>query len=248
MKKLIMGAAAFCTVGLADVALAANMPLKAPILVMPPAFSWTGCYIGANGGALWAHKDWSDNRSQTLRTSQDLSSGLAGGQVGCNYQVVSWVFGIQGDFDWTNANATTPDAFGLTIDDNTKIQSLGSVTGRAGYAFNGRFLGYVKGGGAWERDQYAIVTNALALNPGLVVETAAETRPGLTGGLGGEYAITNNLTLFAEYDYYAFGTRTNTLVTATGSTTKMDISERKSVVKAGLNWLFNLGGPAVANH
>jgi hypothetical protein len=92
MKKLIMSATALCTVGLADCALAANMPLKAPILV-PPAFTWTGCYVGANGGALWAHKDWYDNRSQTLRTSQDLSSGLAGGQVGCNYQVTSWVLG-----------------------------------------------------------------------------------------------------------------------------------------------------------
>lgn len=250
MKRFVTGAVALSAVGLANLASAADMPLKAPPLVAPPVFSWTGCYIGANGGGLWAHKDWYDHRSQTLLTSQDLSSGMFGGQIGCNYQVSSWVFGIQADYDWTNANASTPDAFGLTINDNTQIRSIGSVTGRIGYAFNGRLLTYVKGGGAWERDDYAVVTNALATfqPPGTVVETAGETRSGVTAGLGAEYAITNNLTVFAEYDYYDFGTRTNTFVTRSGNTTNIDIAERKSVAKAGLNWLFNWGGPVVARY
>lgn len=246
MKKIVVAVLAFSAVGLPHWARGADLPVKAPPFVPPPAFTWTGCYIGANGGGLWAHKDWVDNRSQVLRSSQDLSSGLAGGQVGCNYQVTSWVFGVQGDYDWTNANASTPDSFGLTINDSTKINSLASVTGRVGYAFNVPVMAYVKAGGAWEHDQYAIVTNSLAPVPGMVVETAAETRPGLTGGVGGEYAITDHLTVFAEYDYYAFGDRTDTLVTAAGATTRMDIHERKSVLKVGLNWLFNSQGPAFA--
>jgi outer membrane immunogenic protein len=109
----------------------------------------------------------------------------------------------------------------------------------------------VKGGGAWERDDYAVVTNSLATfqPPGTVVETAGETRPGWTAGFGVEYAITNYLTVFAEYDYYDFGTRTNTfVVTRTGNTTNIDITERKSVAKVGLNWLFNFGGPVVAEY
>jgi hypothetical protein len=58
-------------------------------------------------------------------------------QGGCNYQVGAWVFGIQGDYDWTNINSNVANAipaavaFGLT--DNAQFKSLASVTGRVGY-------------------------------------------------------------------------------------------------------------------
>ena len=39
--------------------------------------------------------------------------------------------------------------------DQSNIRSLASVTGRVGYAWD-RFLLYVKGGGAWERDDYSM--------------------------------------------------------------------------------------------
>jgi outer membrane immunogenic protein len=43
-------------------AMAADMrPARAPVYtkapVMAPLFTWTGCYIGDNGGGLWAKKD-----------------------------------------------------------------------------------------------------------------------------------------------------------------------------------------------
>ncbi len=37
-------------------AMAADMPVKAPMLMKapPPAYSWTGCYIGGGGGyGMW---------------------------------------------------------------------------------------------------------------------------------------------------------------------------------------------------
>jgi len=40
---------------LAQVALAADMPLAPPPLpVVIPVYSWTGCYIGVNGGGIWS--------------------------------------------------------------------------------------------------------------------------------------------------------------------------------------------------
>ena len=79
------------------------------------------------------------------------------------------------------------------------MKSLASVTGRLGYAWD-RFLGYVKGGGAWENDDHFFTD---AINTG----TASLTRSGWTVGIGGEYAFTNFVSGFVEYDYYDFGDR-----------------------------------------
>jgi outer membrane immunogenic protein len=58
-----------------------------------------------------------------------------------------------------------------------------------------------------------------------------------------------NLSGFIEYDYYGFGTRTNTFTNVnTGGQQLYDIRERKSVVKAGLNWKFDWAQPVVAKY
>jgi len=97
-----------------------------------------------------------------------------------------------------------------------------------------RFLGYVKGGGAWEKDNYDFTGGGISF-------TASETRTGWTVGVGGEYAFTDWLTGFAEYDYYDFGTKTNSFTNSVLGTELIDIKERKSVAKVGLNIKF--GGP-----
>ena len=43
---------------------------------------------------------------QTLG-SHDANGWLGGAQVGCNYQVGGWVFGIQGDYAWTDASGSS---------------------------------------------------------------------------------------------------------------------------------------------
>jgi outer membrane immunogenic protein len=230
MKKLLLAG----TAGLALVsgsALAADMrpAARAPIYTpMMSVYSWTGCYIGGNAGGLWAKKDWT-SFTGAAESSVDISGGVAGGQVGCNYQVSTWVFGIQGDYDWTNANASSTDAVFLAATDQTKIKALASITGRVGYTWD-RFLGYVKGGGAWESDDYNIST------PGLL-SSLSETRTGWTIGVGGEYAVNDWLTGFVEYDYYDFDTKSDTF-TGTFLTPTISIKETKSVAKAGINFKF----------
>jgi outer membrane immunogenic protein len=233
MKKMLLAGAALLTL-VSGSAMAADMkpaPVYTKAPMMAPVFSWTGCYIGGNVGGLWAKKDWSD--AGLAESSQDVNSWLAGAQVGCNYQVSTWVFGIQGDYDWTNASASAADQLFASATDHTTIKSLASVTGRVGYAWD-RFLGYVKGGGAWEKDNYDITGGGIAA-------TASETRTGWTIGVGGEYAFTDWLTGFAEYNYYDFGTKTNSFTDAVLGTELIDIKERKSVAKVGLNIKF--GGP-----
>ena len=114
---------------------------------------------------------------------------------------------------------------------------MASVTGRLGYAW-GQVLGYVKGGGAWARDDYDVFVTAT----GAPAASASETRGGWTAGLGGEYAITRNWSAFIEYDHYGFGTRANTFVTPPGGTFgTADIKQELDVVKGGVNYKFNWG-------
>jgi outer membrane immunogenic protein len=238
MKNMLLAGTALIAL-VSGSAMAADMrpaPAPAPVYtkapMMAPLFTWTGCYIGGNAGGLWARKETSNALQSpgTAEGSIDINSWLAGGQIGCNYQVSTWVFGIQGDYDWTNASGNFNDLVFLGVTDSVRIKSLASVTGRVGYAMD-RFLFYVKGGGAWEADEYR------ASNLAGFVSTASETRTGWTAGVGGEYAFLDWLTGFVEYDYYDFGTKANSL-TGTLPATTVNIKETKSVAKAGINFKF----------
>ena len=240
MKKVLLTGTALLLLASGS-AIAADLsrppPAPAPVYKAPPmvpVFTWTGCYIGGNGGGLFAHKDWTETSSGVAESSADINNWVAGAQVGCNYQIGAAVFGIQGDYDWSNGKGSAADSTfspGFATDQTT-IKSLASVTGRVGYAFD-RFLPYVKGGGAWVNDAYSVTGTDGTSN------SASETRTGWTIGAGGEYAFTNWLTGFVEYDYYDFGTKTNTLTgTMTPASFQADIKQTVSVAKVGLNFKF----------
>src|SRR5215217_5740709 len=221
MRRIAL--ALLSTTLLGGMAAAADLGVRGPAYkaAPPPApyFSWTGCYIGGHVGGLWATKDWTATVNDPIAGfrgrafgSHDADSGLGGVQAGCDYQFAGgFVVGVQGDYAWTDASGSSADLLNLGLTDRSRVRSLSSVTGRVGYAWD-RFLGYVKGGGAWERDNYEMLTAA-----GLVVASASETRGGWTLGVGGEYAFTPWLSGFAEYNYYDFGTRENRLLTAGGA-------------------------------
>ena len=152
------------------------------------------------------------------------------------------MFGIQGDYAWTDAEGSHVDPFLLVVTDQSKTKSLGSVTGRIGYAWD-RFLGYVKAGGAWETDDYDGYITAT----GATLAVGSETRSGWTVGVGGEYAFTDWFTAFAEYNYYDFGSSAVTFTTPAGATVgNIDIDETKSVFKVGVN--LKWGGAVAARY
>jgi outer membrane immunogenic protein len=255
MRKIVLAGAAVLGV-FGGAARAADLPPPAAPVYRPPPppivayFTWTGCYVGGNVGGAWTNRDWNDQIPGDPLLGTDLggysTSGVIGGaQVGCNYQVGGWVFGLQGDYAWSNASGSNSAAAfaavapAVALTDQSQLQSLASVTGRVGYAW-GRFLGYVKGGGAWEKNNYSLLVR------GVTAATVGETRGGWTVGIGGEYAFLDWLTGFIEYDYYNFGTATNTFVCTTcglfAAAAPFNITTNVNVVKAGLN--FKFGPPA----
>jgi outer membrane immunogenic protein len=244
MRKLLLaGTAALALIGgsarAAD--LARPAPVYAPLRAAVAVFTWTGCYVGGNVGGIWANNDWTDTALGDFG-SNSASGALGGMQGGCNYQVGAWVFGIQGDYDWTNINSNVvnpiPAAVPFGVADNTRFKSLASVTGRVGYAWD-RLVVYAKGGGAWLQGDYGFVAAALPAAP-----TASVSQSGWTVGVGGEYAFLNWLTGFVEYDYYQFSNTSASALACTAAvcgitTTGVGVSTNVNVLKAGLNFKFS---------
>src|SRR6185503_15968390 len=79
---------------------AADMTAR-PVPYAPPPFSWMGLYLGGNIGGAWANRDVSDS-------FLDGKNGvfIGGGQLGFNWQVSNFVFGLEADFDGANNNNT----------------------------------------------------------------------------------------------------------------------------------------------
>ena len=244
MKKFLLTAGALATLWAApamgaDLARPVYTPIPVPVVV--PLYTWTGCYVGGNGGGLWVHRDWTDVVAGGDFGSHTASGGLGGVQAGCDYQRGHWVLGVTGDWDWAKATGTNINAVFPLVTDQSQVKSLASLTLRTGYAWD-RFFGYIKGGGAWLKSDYSLQF------AGATVATASQTREGWTIGVGGEYAFLAWLTGFVEYDYYSFRSGTNALQCTTcgfvaPTTFAVSVTTNNvNVVKAGLNFKIGPGG------
>ena len=98
--------------------LAADMPVKVPVYKTPvvaaQAVNWTGVYIGIHGGADGFYNHWLAPPIFDAGAHSG-TSWLAGGQAGFNYQIASWVIGVEGQFSWTQLEGSN----GITIVNDT---------------------------------------------------------------------------------------------------------------------------------
>jgi outer membrane immunogenic protein len=208
MKRVVL--AALCSTALMSAAQAAdaNMPYtKAP--AAPQAFSWTGVYVGGNVGY-----GWGTTSVDGLSTNLKPSGVNGGGQVGYNYQINSFVLGVEGDFQGADHHDTLGvGAFGVRANLDAKSDWYATIRGRVGWAF-GQFLPFVTGGIAFADSKADI--NATGVG-GNITGSASHTLTGYAVGGGLDYAITNNWTIRGEYLHLGFDDNTyNLLVTAPG--------------------------------
>jgi outer membrane immunogenic protein len=250
------------SLGSLDSANAADMPVKAPPLVVP-VFNWTGFYVGLHGGGAWYDKDWSAPATALniaggcpgcprAVSSNSASSWLAGGQAGFNYQTGKWVFGVEADASWTSMNGSAANALDPTIIiNNSKVDTLGTIAARVGFAAD-KALFYVKGGGAWADDRFFTARTINALVPaGTPLQIATDTRWGWMVGVGVEYAFNQNWSIKAEYNHLDFGTRDEIMQPQPNcgcGVFQYDIRQTVDLVKVGFNYRFGWAGPVVAKY
>ena len=241
----------------ARTAAAADLPGVAP--AYRPAqtmvlFSWSGFYVGAHVGGGWGHKDeagvpftFAGNAIVLQPVSLDVRGGLAGGQLGFNYQTGIWVFGAEAQASWSNLKGDAPCPFTATAgvlnaDCNAKVDALGTFALRLGIALD-RVLLYGKGGGAWTNDKYSS-TPANTVLP--FIFNANETRWGWMAGAGIEFAFTDNWSAKIEYNYMDLGKRSIRFVDSADTVFYLvDIRQVVNVVKFGVNYRFGVSSVAV---
>ena len=257
MKKALFVAITVLTAGLAAPVVAADLPLKSAMPVVPP-FSWTGCYLGGHVGGGRGSKDMTDPVQLVQDTlnggpstigvttvSTSPTGAVIGGQIGCDYQFAgNAVIGIEGTASGTTMKASSLVGLPAGLPgDVALVQAnndfLASVTGRIGYAFD-TVLVYARGGLAVAGDKYDVSGGSFnGLGPFHFQGT--DNRYGYIVGGGVDWAFTRHWSMNVEYDYYGFGNG-NILMTDQVSTLTgvVNVKQSVQVVKVGFN--FHIGG------
>jgi outer membrane immunogenic protein len=179
-KSLLVAAGVVAFGGAAMAADVVRPPpvLAKPIIVAP--YNWSGHYIGVQGG-------WDQNHADDVGggTAVDANGSIFGVFAGVNWQHTgNWVFGIDGSFNWSNAEG---DDGTNSLDADWKA----FIRARLGLAF-GRLLLYGSFGGA-----------AGAFNTSFT--GASETAWGWGAGAGVDIALHNAWFLRGDWYYQNYG-------------------------------------------
>ena len=237
-------------IGISGAALAADLPPsppRVPAVYVPavlPVYNWAGVYVGINGGWGWGNAKYTANAVGTFPgTTGSLSDngGVVGGTLGVNWQSDWFVFGVEGDWDYSGINTGTTSSL-CTFSGNCQTGNnwLATARGRAGYAAD-RVLFYATAGGAFANVQ----TNFNGT-------TTTHTQSGWTAGAGVEWAFADNWTAKIEYLYVNLGNgsvncaTTACLVasgtdgmTANGPAIPVSVGLTENLIRAGVNFKFN---------
>jgi outer membrane immunogenic protein len=256
MKKFLLAGIAFTiSVGSASAADLPRAPInKAPVAV--PYYNWTGFYLGVHLGYGWDSENPSvvscncagmgGMGGMGTPASYSANGVLGGLQAGYNYQVSSWVFGVEGEVAWTGMSGSTAwIAGGDPHTLSTNARWLDTAAGRIGYAFD-RTLVYAKGGAAWEHADFGH-THTMS-GPVVHSLSGSATRFGWLIGGGIEQAFTQNLSAKIEYNYIDFGSGNITTSDGAGSSATFAIHQHVNVLKAGLNYRFGAENAVVARY
>ena len=220
MRRLLLATMSLLAVA-ATPSLAADLPRAVPPVTQAPTFapgySWTGFYVGINGGYGWGGSDWSG------LGRADPSGGLIGVTAGYNWQNGQWVYGLEGDIDWADLKGSFANA-NCVAGCETKTSWLGTFRGRLGYSFD-RVMPYVTGG---------LAVGEVKATP-IGFGSVSDTRVGWTVGAGVEAAISGNWTAKLEYLYADLGSVGCDAFTCGAP---VNVGFHSHIVRAGLNLRF----------
>jgi outer membrane immunogenic protein len=205
LKCSVVAAALVSAPGLAEAADAARPPAYrgAPAV---PYYDWNGFYAGVHVGAFG-----SDNSDVGF---------LGGGQVGYNYQVGRYVFGVEGELAGTSVGESV-SFMGLRTE--ASVDWVATLAARFGWLVDPRWLVYGKFGAAWSHASIETTFMGMPV-PGMSID---KTSSGWVLGFGSEYALRDNWT--AKFEYNMMG----------GNDFPSSVLDDKShVFKAGLNYRF----------
>ena len=244
MKKLLIGAT--LAASLAVPGLAADLPrapAPAPVVATPIAYNWSGFYVGVHGGGIWGSTDWTVSNGAGAWANGDVGGSasdgwLLGVQVGFNIQSGQWVFGIEGQWSWANADGDLTCANGLArITCNAEFSRVATLAGRVGIAFD-RSLLYAKFGGAWvDGDFTATIAGLGSISRGV-------SRSGWMLGAGWEYAFGNNWSGKIEYNFLDLSDASRTFNRG-GNFATVTLDPEAHILKLGLNYRFGGKDPLV---
>jgi outer membrane immunogenic protein len=204
---------------------------KAPMV--SPATNWSGFYAGANVGYGWAGGDMSfadvtpgfpgdSGFPATPQSIANRSSGvIGGGQIGYNWQMGSFVTGLEADIQGSGIRGMTqaPAAFTLTLHpgdvisatSERKLSWFGTVRGRLGVTVTPDLLLFGTGGLAYGSvgnsgdaidNDSASVGGTVTTFPGSV----QQTKVGWAAGAGAEWMFARNWSAKIEYLHIDLGT------------------------------------------
>jgi high affinity Mn2+ porin len=225
-----------------SVAVAADLPVRAPVPYVSATYDWNGWYVGAHAGVIRGSSNWSAtppgvvdpalNGSFNLPFNFDFMAGTGsyflGLQGGYNYVAPSrLMLGLEADASAPNSDVQVPysvrgsqtinSALNGQVTYGEAVMHYGSVRARVGYAFD-HFLLYGTAGLAWTYD--SVTRTQVARNsfngfatPG-TVDTKLLWRLGWAAGVGVEIPIAGNWTARAEYLSTGFGSKSMTFPAA----------------------------------
>jgi outer membrane immunogenic protein len=220
MLALAIGAAGLC--GFAAAASADGYQKKRHYAPAGCCFSWSGFFVGINGGYGFSAEDegvaWLETVSVANAVlpffgpgnggSLDIAGGFGGIQVGYNFQGGPWVWGIEADVqggDISDQSAgLTPYLAGATatFTSEHRVGWFGTLRSRLGYSWD-RTLLYATGGFA-----SGSVKHSMRWTDGLGFEardTTTNTQVGYAVGGGIEHAFNCCWSVKLEYQYIDLG-------------------------------------------
>jgi len=153
--------------------------------------------FGRQLGGAWTRAFYTHDNSTVVEDFTFIPKAvIGGGQLGCQYQWDSLVFGVEGTWSWSNLQQSQLSVLLPARERSIGIDQIGTATARVGYAWDNTML-YAKAGWAGVR----VFARARNLATGELADFTDFTS-GWTVGVGMEHVPWQSIVLGVEANFY----------------------------------------------